>query len=358
MQNILFWAGYYSNQWDGNTTTGLGGTEIAIINIAEGLRTYGHNVTVAGQVNNSVVNGVEWIDIDNFQAKYSNLPNHFNVIIGVNYIHFLKYTSKARQNSARNIFWMHNTDYYTWYNGEELDSHIQMFSKELDLVIAPSAWACNKIIEDINIPNNIQVMVDAVPNGINIENFTFNIAKDPNKFIWSSAVDRGLAQLLDNWPKIKSVMPSATLDVYYPEYSNPHTDWYNIEGILDKFKATQSLGVTDMGSVSQQELHAAMQKASYWMYLTHYEETFCITALEMQASGVLAICSDVAALENTVRDGIIIPKSDYETMFNDAIKVLYALNVELKDKSIESAKNNAKMHTWRTATETWQHILN
>lgn len=358
MQNILFWAGYYNNQWDGNTTTGLGGTEIAIINIAEGLRTYGHNVTVAGQVNNSIVNGVEWIDIDNFQAKYSNLPNHFDIIIGVNYIHFLKYTSTALQNSARNIFWMHNTDYYTWYNGEELEDHIEMFSKEIDLVIAPSAWACSKLIEDIIIPNNIQVEVDVVPNGINTENFTFNIAKDPNKFIWSSAVDRGLAQLLDNWPKIKSVMPSATLDVYYPEYSNPHTNWYNIEGILDKFKATQSLGVTDMGSVSQQELHAAMQRASYWMYVTHYEETFCITALEMQASGVLAICSDAAALKNTVKDGIIIPKSDYETMFNDAIKVLYALNVELTDKSIESAKNNAKMHTWRTATETWQHILN
>lgn len=358
MQNILFWAGYYSNPWDGSTTTGLGGTEIAIINIAEGLRTYGHNITVAGQVNNSTVNGVEWIDIDNFQAKYSNLPNHFDVIIGVNYIHFLKYTSAALQNSARNIFWMHNTDYYTWYNGEELEDHIQMFSKELDLVIAPSAWACAKIIEDIIAPNNIQVILDVVPNGINIENFTFNIAKDPNKFIWSSAVDRGLAQLLDNWPKIKSVMPSATLDVYYPEYSNPHTNWYNIEGILDKFKATQSLGVTDMGSVSQQELHAAIQKASYWMYLTHYEETFCITALEMQASGVLAICSDVAALNTTVKDGIIIPKSDYETMFNHAIQVLYVLNVGLKDKSIESAKNNAKMHTWRTATEAWQHILN
>ena len=357
MQNILFWAGYANNPWDGNTTTGLAGTEIAIINITEGLRTYGHKVTVAGQVNNSTVNGVEWIDIDSFQAKYSKLPDHFDTIIGVNYIHFLKYTKAALQNTARKIFWMHNTDYYTWYNGEELEDHIQMFSKELDLVIAPSTWACTKIIEDIITPNNIQVMVDVVPNGINTENFKINTTKDPNKFIWSSAVNRGLAQLLDNWPKIKSAIPGATLDVYYPEYSNPHTNWYNIEGILDKFKATQSLGVTDMGSASQLELHAAMQRASYWMYLTHYEETFCITALEAQAAGVLPVCSNTAALKETVKDGIIIPKSDYETMFNSAVELLTMLNVELKDKAISAAKAAANIKTWQTATSVWHNIL-
>lgn len=50
---ILFWIGYTSYTWDGNTTTGLGGTEIAVINIAEGLSRHGYNVTVAGTVNNS-----------------------------------------------------------------------------------------------------------------------------------------------------------------------------------------------------------------------------------------------------------------------------------------------------------------
>ena len=66
---ILFWIGYTSYTWDGNTKTGLGGTEIAVINIAEGLARYGYEVTVSGTVNNSTINGVEWIDINNYIQK-------------------------------------------------------------------------------------------------------------------------------------------------------------------------------------------------------------------------------------------------------------------------------------------------
>ena len=109
-------------------------------------------------------------------------------------------------------------------------------------------------------------------------------------------------------------MPNATLDVYYPKYSDPHNEeqetWFNIDGVVDKLKALEQHGVTDMGSVSKEELYRAARNASYWMYLSDYEETFCITALEMQMSGVLCIVSDKAALPEVVRDGVIIPSSD------------------------------------------------
>lgn len=153
-------------------------------------------------------------------------------------------------------------------------------------------------------------------------------------------------------------MPSATLDVYYPKYADPRGEgWYNIDGVLDKLEENKDLGVTEMGSVSQQELHAAMQKASYWMYLTHYEETFCITALEMMAAGVLPICTNVAALREVVESGIVLDKAPYETLYKQAIELLTQLDVGLKDKAIAAGKQKAKELSWPYIASMWYDWL-
>ena len=251
---------------------------------------------------------------------------------------------------------MHNTDYYDYYQGSHLENHVDLLNL-VDVIFAPSVFAINAISPEI-IKNGYSGALKVMPNGINLDSFKANVQKEPGKFIWSSAVDRGLAELLDYWPKIKESMPGATLDVYYPAYSDPRKQgWYNIHGVLDKLKATKDLGVTEIGSVSQSELHIAMQEASYWMYLTQYEETFCITALEMMAAGVLPVCSNKAALAEVVQDGIIIPHSEYETMFNMAIKTLGGINVDIKRKAINAAKERVKLFTWDNATSKWFNFL-
>ena len=359
MQKILFWVGYTARPWDGNTDTGLGGTEIAVINIARELIRYGNKVTVAGQVKNSgIIDGVEWIDIDSFQNKYSRFPDYFDVGVGVNYMHFQKYMIDANQKECWKVFWQHNTDYYMWYKGKDLGNPF-IWKAGIDCYVGPSDFLMLQVM-DTAIEDGLKPKGVLIPNGINLDEFKFNTQRDPNKFIWSSAVDRGLDQLLDHWPRIKEVLPEATLDVYYPEYSNPHNQdngWFNMDGVLDKLQATKDLGVTDIGSVSQSDLHYAMQKATYWMYLTQYEETFCITALEMMAAGVLPICSDTAALGELVEDGIIIKQSDYETMYNTAIELLARVDRGLIEKATTFAKNRAKTYTWFRAGQIWQNLL-
>lgn len=361
MQNILFWVGYSKEPFDGNTTLGLGGTEVAVINIANRLKSYGLNVTVSGEVNNAIVNGIEWINIEGFKHKYSSKPNYFDKIIGVNYIHFIKYMELYNQTKAPFIFWAHNTEYYKWFEGDILtEEETERYLSKVDLLVTPSHWSLKYWVQHVY--NNSEVSGVAIPNGINLDIFkNTNIKKDPNKFIWSSAVDRGLTELLDNWHKVKKQMPNATLDVYYPAYSNPHIleedSWYNYGGILEKFDSLKKLGVTDMGSVSQSDLHYAMLKASYWMYLTQYEETFCITGLEMLAAEVLPICSDQAALKELIQDGIVISTTDYETMFNAAIKTLSILDSDLKNKAIKVAKDRSKLYTWNSSGMIWNSIL-
>ena len=362
---ILFWTGYNSPLYDGDTQTGLGGTEVGIINVSKGLAAYGHKVTISGQVKNSgMVDNVEWIDIDSFMAKYSTKENYFDIVIGVNYIHFLKYMYIANQNNSKKLFWVHNTDYYKWFEGVELSSEeCNILLDSVDVVITPSHWALEdsqKWYASEERPR--KAIGAAIQNGINTEVFAnTNVKKDPNKFIWSSATDRGLSTLLKNWPRIKSVMPNATLDVYYPEYSNPHIperdSWYNIEGVANLLEELKDLGVSDMGSVAQDKLHYAMLKATYWMYLTDYKETFCITALEMMAAGVLPICSNKAALGGLVTDGIVIEYQDVETMYDIAIQTLGMLNVELKEKAVDAAKEKSKKYTWRNVSKSWHNLV-
>ena len=370
---ILFWTGYRFERWNGKSKEGLGGTETAVLEVAKRLVTYGHEVTIAGEVLTTFVydgpiDGVTYLDIDDFELRMDVAnPDVFDIVIGVNYIHFLQYCKDVMIEPKYKWFWMHNTEFEPWYKGELCD--VKSAIDNIQSIITPSEWAGNEIMERIIKPHAEYVggwkgVVQSIPNGINSEDFKIKASKDPNKFIWSSAVDRGLVHLLDNWYKIKEAMPEATLDIYYPKYSNPHGNqidgsWYNIDGINDKIESLNSLGVRDMGTVPKQELYAAMARASYWMYLTQYEETFCITALEMQMSNVLCITSDKAALDHVVQSGIKVPTADYETMFDNAVKVLKSLAnyPNLKQKAIKDAREIARKQTWDSVAKTWHDII-
>ena len=366
---IVFWTGYRFSDWN-TQSNDLGGTETAVGEIAKRLVAYGHDVTIAGDVKMSdmfgtdKLDGITWMDIEHFQIRCSNKmnPDLFDMIIGVNYIHFLEVCKNAYLDPVYKWFWMHNTEFERWYNHKEIQN-TDFVLNQIQSIITPSEWAGEAIIERIINPlaqkqGSWKGVVQSISNGINLESFGINSIKDPNKFIWSSAVDRGLSHLLDHWKYIKQIMPFATLDVYYPKYADPRGDgWYNIDGVLDKLEENKDLGVTEIGSVSQEELHVAMQKASYWMYLTHYEETFCITALEMMAAGVLPICTNVAALKEVVESGIILDKAPYETLYKQAIKLLTQLDVGLKNKAIAAGKKQTKNLTWSSIAAAWYDRL-
>jgi glycosyltransferase involved in cell wall biosynthesis len=130
----------------------------------------------------------------------------------------------------------------------------------------------------------------------------------PHSFIWSSSPDRGLDELLSWWPAIRQLWPDASLNIYY--------GWDNVNAMLDSrpwlasFKArVQQLarqpGVTWHGRIGQRELAQRAMETQFWVYPSklpeelgggEWHETFCITALEMQAAGVIPVMAGVGAL--------------------------------------------------------------
>ena len=147
--------------------------------------------------------------------------------------------------------------------------------------------------------------------GIDGEKFVAREGKSkvPYSFIYSSFPNRGLRPLLEMWPRIVTEFPEATLEVF----SDIDGAWVNSVATDDMAAIRRLLagglkGVRVRGWVSKAELAAAWRSAAVWFYPCTFAETFCLTALEAQAAGTAIVCSDLAALQNTVGErGVLVP---------------------------------------------------
>jgi len=335
---VLIYSGYYKEPWGPNNMRGTGGTEIAISQISNKLSKFGWDIVVSGNVISQMVDGVEWIETKELHEKHFN---SFDIIIGVSYLHFVL---EFEEYDAKKIFWVHNTDFYPWYMGTEIqDPESLLTPLDIDQFVCLTNWHKEQWSQKYSIdPERISV----IGNGLNPEEFITNIKKEKGRFIWSSSQERGLTELISNWQKIRNEIPHATLHVYSPPYDIAERLNYN-EYDLE--------GIEFMGSVTPNELHIAMQRAEYWMYLTEYEETYCITALEMQKSNVIPIVTCVAALEETVNSGIIVENN--KTKWEFCIQLLRQLSDPIKDKVISSNQNWVKMQTWNMRSYDWKQLI-
>lgn len=335
---ILFHVGYFKNQWNANNQIGIGGSEVAVIKVAEALTSFGWKVVVGGYVAEETINGVEWMPTEKVHQKYFNA---FDVIVGVSYIHF---TLEYEDYGAKKLFWIHNTDYHPWYNGIQIaDSETLLGPGDIDGFICLTNWHKQQWSQKYSLdPERFFV----IGNGIDTSTFVGHPVRVKNRFIWSSAPERGLDDLLNHWHLIKEALPDATLHVYSPGYATATAEGWGREGLE---------GVEFMGTVSQDKLHYAMLQAEYWPYLTSYEETYCITALEMQYAGVLPITTSVAALSETVNAGIILP--DNKQKWQSLIKILNDTHRTLNKKLTQSNIKFAKKLTWHERAHEWKKTI-
>ncbi len=338
-KDVLFWVGYQRSEFDGNDTKNLGGTEIATINVAENLALLGYNVVISGQVKSTgIVNNVEWIHCDLLHEKYFN---KFDVIVSASYMHFVDIFKNY--DKAKLIFWSHNTDYFPYIDGETKNYDKNLSS--IDGLVCLTDWHGKFWKEKYN-----SIEPTIIGNGLNVNSFNNIIKKETNTFLWSSALDRGIIELLENWPKILKVLPDAKLNICYPHYSN-HVS----PSLVKEIKKYASNSVDILGTLDQSSLHNLMERTEYWCYVTDYLETYCITALEMQYANVIPIVSKVAALDETVPFNIKIDNSNNK--WDVLLDRLIELNKPLKDKIVTKNRNWAKQQTWQMRALQWKDLF-
>jgi hypothetical protein len=191
--------------------------------------------------------------------------------------------------------------------------------------------------------------------GIDFDKFNTskNIQKIPYKFIYSSFPNRGLLQLLQMWSKIYKREPRASLHIY----SDVDGEWVNrVEGpqmilIKELLNSLKGMNIYYHGWVSKQELSLAWLTSDIWFYPCTFMETFCLTALEAAVTNTVAICSNLAALKNTVgyRGILIDGDPTLESWQDNAINVLFnsITNLQLKNHLLSSNYLWAKNMSWK-----------
>lgn len=346
---ILIYTGYQKNEWDGNTTSGIAGSEIAVIKIAEELVNFGYEIVVSGMVKDSGnIRGVEYCNLKNIHNKHYD---SFDIIVGTSYVHF---ALEFKEYNAKKIFWAHNTEAHHWWKGEQIENDLvqeilDYDSSYIDATVTLTHWHAWKWQDNYRWLKANQAKIG---NGIDKSTFVGHPKKKINSFIWSSAIDRDLIDLLKNWPRIKDILPDAVLNVYWPEYSSEYSQ---MNWIKEHQEILEGIGVTFHGPVNQVVLHRAMLESDYWCYLTSYEETYCITALEMQYAKVLPIVTKVAGLKETVHSGIIL--EDNETKWDKLIETLKQLSPSLKIFAKNKAHEWARKQTWNQRAYVWKELF-
>lgn len=301
---IVFLCGRALEQWYPGTlnTTGIGGSETAVIEIAKRFHADGWRVDVfngAGRFE-GVHDGVGYWEPTRWQAGPAD------VLVSWRNPRLAALTGRV------NLLWCHDLNH-----GPDVMAGMQ---KPWSRVLGVSAWHAGMLRGYYDLPAE---RVGYVPNGIDLARFDPSIKKVPFQCVYTSSPDRDLMKLLRLWPKIIKDEPGATLKVAY--------GWDNIDkriahgdNGLAEFKANTLKmlaalpSVEWVGRLPQDKLAELYGASTAWLYPTTFLEVSCISAMEAMAGGCIPMTSAVGALPETIGyGGAVVTGNVYSRAWED-----------------------------------------
>jgi glycosyltransferase involved in cell wall biosynthesis len=293
-----------------------GGTETALVYTAEGLARRGHEVVVFCNCEAEVeVARVKYLPIEAYSASAFEMV--YDAFIVVRHLAALSVPVSTRAL----FYWTHDNLDQPFLHGMlrafEPDSHklvaclhVGELMDQVDGILAVSQWQSASIAERFRIdPRRVHV----IGNGLQPGMFDKYATLDQRKpiILYSLPPDRGLLPLLKIFSRVQTQLPKAELHLY------SRSTIYGASKEEDEARygelyaaAGRMPGVHHFDPVDQPTLAKAMSEAMIYAYPTTTEETFCISLLEAQAAGLVAIASECGAIPERLRsgvDGFIIP---------------------------------------------------
>ena len=270
-------------------TTGHGGSETAVIEMARSWAKQGHRVRVWGEVEGKW-EGVQYLHYSRFNPNLM-----YDVLIGWRNWGLFEIPIQAR----KRVLWLHDLGLPTLSPAaSENITHIAVLSQ----FHGKSVLQTNPHLES---------KIWSVGNGIDLARYqkVATVEKDRHAFIYSSSPRRGLSQLLTEWPEVRKSHPEATLYVAYgfdltitmETQAGNHYAARAYRRMLEKCQSTE--GVQYMGRLSQTALAELQMKCAAWLYPpSDFEETYCITAVEIQAARCIPYTRENGALPEVLKD--------------------------------------------------------
>ena len=334
--------------------TGIGGSESAVILNAKELAKLGYRVTVYGspQLDAGTYDGVRYVN-----WYEVNIKDTFNILILWRAIAFIDTKFFAKQT----YLWAHDVPSNPDFTIERV--------KKVDNIFALSDYhkSLFKMMTDkgefVDIPEGKMIIT---ANGIPEYPVDPKIQRNPHKMIYASSYDRGLANLLLIWEKVKKEVPDAELNIFYGWDLFDKFFRDNPERMAWKTKMVEMMqqpGIVEHGRIPQKELVKEFQRSGIFAYPTDFQEISCQNAMLAQKYGAIPIVTDFAALRETVQYGKKLKdiditstegKEKYAQELIEALKNTTWQEEERK-RMLEGVKNSFR---WEDIAKQWVELFN
>ncbi len=350
-------------------TRAVGGSETALMSVAEGLAGAGHQVVVVGHPGRraGVYGDVQYVDVRSRDWR----TLHVDVTVV-----FRQLPHAWRRLPGRvRLLWAH--DHIGVYPEMQpgLRRRLLEFAWRLvgyrlfgpslpGGVVAVSEWLATCWRDFAGWPAE---HVRVIRNGVHPELFTaLEGAVSPTdvqgrgrlRVAYTSVPERGLALLIrEVMPRVWQQLPDVELHVFSYRSLEPYRPLLRRLG-----RGAQNVYFHE--GLPKQQLAVALKRCHVWAYPTDFPETSCIAAMEAQAAGLPVVSSRRYALTETVEDGrtgFLIPgevgSPEYVRKFADACTLLLR-DADLRRRMGDwGARRMLSEFTWQRAVSQWSELL-
>lgn len=342
---ILIYTGYHNTEFSVAHWREHGGNGVInqTIDMAQAFSGAGHDVTLSGHM------------LSESDPDMKILPTHelaqgahYDVVIGVNYIHYINELEEHGITWDQSLFLVHFNNHYPWWRGDALpDLGAQLFHDPRMTWVVTLSEKHKKAYLKNNPSASKKARV--IGNGLNPADWSSEKPeKVKNRFIYTSRHRDGLDTLVSIWPAVLEEAPDATLVIAQPESMEEHAPLPEIPSV--RF----------MGQVSSDQLREEISVAEYWLNPTSHVEEYGLTALEMMMGGVKVISKPSGNLSELIIDrGWVI--DDREISIDGACLNAWRTcrdSAEEADKRLDAAHKFAKEQSWEKRCNEWLALIN
>jgi beta-1,4-mannosyl-glycoprotein beta-1,4-N-acetylglucosaminyltransferase len=301
-------------------------------------------IVISGDIEDEVIDNIHYINRFKLNNNY-----HFKTIIVSRYVSF--FTMYPYLLNCNNVILMaHDTHFMNNLQGcnKTANEIISNYKDKINSIIYLTEWQKSHY-EDVTHPECKDIKSVVINNGIKLDLFLSKFEKKPNSFVYTSGSFRGLLRLLQLWSSILKKIPDAMLLICsYEKFPKNNDEDIMMNEIIKNYPKS----IKHLGKLKTKDLYDLMNISEYWLYPCSFNETSCITALEMLMSEVICLYYPIAGLTDTLGNyGIQVKEgNEIETILN--------LNEFDKIKLRNNGKEYAKSCSWENRVIQWNKLIN